>query len=80
MARKNPGIFRIAERTLLEKETNIQEIIRFATENAVDVAVIGPEAPLEAGIVDGLAAAGIPSLGPSVPRPGLKPIKRSVAG
>jgi phosphoribosylamine--glycine ligase len=65
MARKNPGIFRIAERTLLEKETNIQEIIRFATENAVDVAVIGPEAPLEAGIVDGLAAAGIPSLGPT---------------
>ncbi|WP_292521652.1 phosphoribosylamine--glycine ligase [Methanoculleus sp.] len=65
MARKNPGIARLAERVLLEKETNIPEIIQFATENAVDVAVIGPEAPLEAGIVDHLEAAGIPSLGPT---------------
>ena len=65
MARKNPGIARIAERVLLEKETNIPEIVRFATEHGLDAAVIGPEAPLEAGIVDHLEAAGIPCVGPT---------------
>ena len=65
MARNNPGIARLAERVLLENETNIPEIVRFATENALDVAVIGPEAPLEAGVVDRLEAAGIPCVGPT---------------
>ncbi|MDN5338944.1 MAG: phosphoribosylamine---glycine ligase [Euryarchaeota archaeon] len=65
MARKNPGIARVAERVLLEKETNIEKIIPFATNCGVDAAVIGPEAPLEAGIVDRLLEAGIPSLGPT---------------
>ncbi len=65
MARKNPGIARVAERVLLQKETNIEKIIPFATDCGVDAAVIGPEAPLEAGIVDHLEAAGIPSLGPT---------------
>ncbi|KDE56157.1 phosphoribosylamine--glycine ligase [Methanoculleus sp. MH98A] len=65
MARKNPGIARLAERVLLEKETNIEKILPFATNCGVDAAVIGPEAPLEAGIVDHLETAGIPSLGPT---------------
>ncbi|ABN56933.1 MULTISPECIES: phosphoribosylamine--glycine ligase [Methanoculleus] len=65
MARKNPGIARLSERVLLEKETNIEKVIPFATNCGVDAAVIGPEAPLEAGIVDRLEAAGIPSLGPT---------------
>lgn len=65
MARKNPGIARLAERVLLENETNIEKILPFATNCGVDAAVIGPEAPLEAGIVDRLEAAGIPSLGPT---------------
>ena len=65
MAQKNPGIARVAERVLLKKITNIPEIVRFATENELDAAVIGPEAPLEAGIVDHLEAAGIPCVGPT---------------
>ena len=60
MAQKNPGIARLAERVLLEKETNIQRILPFATTCGVDAAIIGPEAPLEAGIVDYLESAGIP--------------------
>jgi phosphoribosylamine--glycine ligase len=47
MARKNPGIARLAERVLLEKETNIEKIERFAVDNGLQAAVIGPEAPLE---------------------------------
>ena len=65
MAQKNPGIVRLVERALLERETNIPEIVRFATENGLDAAIIGPEAPLEAGIVDRLEAAGIPCVGPT---------------
>ena len=65
MARKNPGIARLSKRVLLEDETDIDKIIPFATGCGVDAAVIGPEAPLEAGIVDHLEAAGIPCMGPT---------------
>jgi phosphoribosylamine--glycine ligase len=65
MARKNPGIVRLSERVLLEKETNIPEIVQFATHSGVTGAIIGPEAPLEAGIVDHLEAADIPCVGPT---------------
>lgn len=65
MARKNPGIARLAERVLLTDEVDIPAIVRFATRNRLDAAVIGPEAPLEAGIVDHLEAAGIPCMGPT---------------
>ncbi len=64
MPRKNPGIARLAGRVLLERITHVPEIVRFATKNELDAAVIGPEAPLEAGIVDHLEAAGIPCVGP----------------
>jgi len=65
MSRKNPGIARSAERVLIERETNVDRVTRFAMECGADSAVIGPEAPLEAGIVDSLEAAGIPCVGPS---------------
>ena len=38
---------------------------RFAAANAIDFVVVGPEAPLCAGIVDDLEAAGIKAFGPS---------------
>lgn len=65
MAKRNPGISRIAEKVLLHRETDAQRILSFAQETGVDYAIIGPEAPLEAGVVDTLEAAGIPSVGPS---------------
>ena len=65
MARKNPGIARLAERVLLEKEINIQKIVKFATENGLDAAVIGPEAPPEAGIVENREAVGTRWGGPT---------------
>jgi len=40
-------------------------IVRFATENQIDLVVVGPEAPLVAGLVDDLQAAGIRAFGPS---------------
>jgi phosphoribosylamine--glycine ligase len=40
-------------------------VIAFCRANAIDLVVIGPEAPLAAGIVDALEAAGIKAFGPS---------------
>ena len=39
-------------------------VIDFCRNNAVDLVVVGPEAPLAAGIVDDLASAGIKAFGP----------------
>jgi phosphoribosylamine--glycine ligase len=64
MAKHNPGIDGIAENVLLLKETEIPRIVSFARTNGVDSAFIGPESPLEAGIVDALEAVGIPCVGP----------------
>ena len=40
-------------------------VAAWAHANAVDLAVIGPEAPLAAGVADALSAAGVPAFGPS---------------
>ena len=39
-------------------------VVEFARGNAIDLAVIGPEVPLVAGLADELRAAGIPTFGP----------------
>ena len=41
------------------------EVIEFCAENAVDFVVIGPEAPLAAGIADATRTAGLLTFGPS---------------
>jgi phosphoribosylamine--glycine ligase len=45
--------------------TDPNEIVRLAREETVDLAVIGPEAPLVAGVADALRAAGIATVGPT---------------
>ena len=44
---------------------DISVLVQFATDNAVDLVVPGPEAPLVAGIADAMGAAGIACCGPS---------------
>jgi phosphoribosylamine--glycine ligase len=65
MAKKNPGIFRLSDKALIKKETDVPAVVAFAKENRADIAVIGPEAPLEAGIVDALEGSDIACVGPS---------------
>jgi phosphoribosylamine--glycine ligase len=44
---------------------DVDAVVALATERAVDLAVIGPEAALVVGVVDALEAAGVPAFGPS---------------
>ena len=77
MAKRNPGIASLSSDVLIEKETNIPSVLRFAVSRGADYAVIGPEAPLEAGIVDRLEEKGIPCVGPSLKAALSRPTKHS---
>jgi len=65
MGNQNPGIRRAAVDVLLGDVTAVDRIVAWAKGHAAGLAVIGPEAPLDRGIVDALEAAGIPTVGPS---------------
>tara|TARA_Y100000815_G_scaffold210602_1_gene195027 strand:- start:6679 stop:7941 length:1263 start_codon:yes stop_codon:yes gene_type:complete len=60
----NAGIAQMAECAALNIEDG-GAVATFAEENAISFVVIGPEAPLAAGVADRLEAAGIPCFGPS---------------
>jgi phosphoribosylamine--glycine ligase len=65
MSNLNPGIEQLAVKHFLEKETMIDPIVKFAQKNNIDIALIGPEAPLEAGLTDALTANGINTCAPT---------------
>ncbi|MFA5267115.1 MAG: phosphoribosylamine--glycine ligase [Methanoregula sp.] len=65
MAKRNPGIDAVAKKVHLCRETDVKSVVGFAKEAGAEYAFIGPEAPLEAGIVDALVSAGIPAIGPT---------------
>jgi phosphoribosylamine--glycine ligase len=44
---------------------DIDALLAFASDNAIDLTIVGPEAPLVIGIVDRFAAAGLRCFGPS---------------
>ena len=46
------------------KATDVDGMVAFAKENAVDYVVVAPDDPLALGMVDALEAAGIPAFGP----------------
>ncbi len=60
----NAGISMLAECADLEI-MDAAAVVTFAEENAVDFVIVGPEAPLAAGVADALRAAGILTFGPS---------------
>jgi len=60
----NAGIARDA-RVLGVGAEDVDGIVRVAAEERVDFVVVGPEAPLVAGVVDALTSAGIRAFGPS---------------
>jgi phosphoribosylamine--glycine ligase len=60
----NPGISRVATLVPLRSD-DLDGLTAFARKERLDLVVVGPEAPLVAGLVDRLAAAGILAFGPS---------------
>jgi phosphoribosylamine--glycine ligase len=60
----NAGIARVAECTPIAVD-RLSEIVAFALARSMDLVVIGPEAPLVAGLADMCEAAGLTVFGPS---------------
>lgn len=60
----NAGIARLAE-CLAVSDGDLPGLVAAARANKVDFAVVGPEAPLVAGVVDALEAGGIAAFGPN---------------
>ncbi|NQV44679.1 MAG: phosphoribosylamine--glycine ligase, partial [Rhodospirillales bacterium] len=60
----NPGMDQVAECVSIDAD-NIKGIVDFAQQEGIDFVVVGPEAPLVAGLVDSLDAAGIKAFGPT---------------
>jgi phosphoribosylamine--glycine ligase len=65
MKTNNPGIASLSEKIKLGSYANLGAITGFATENKIELAVIGPEDPLNNGVVDALSQIGIPAVGPT---------------
>lgn len=65
MKNANPGIKKLAKKFILCDEKDSEKVISFARECNVDLAVIGPETPEEAGISDILQAHEIAVASPS---------------
>jgi phosphoribosylamine--glycine ligase len=63
--RANLGIDPLAKATLRADVTLTAPVVAFARAQRVDYAVIGPEAPLGAGLGDALRVADVPVVGPS---------------
>jgi len=60
----NPGIGKIGECVPISP-TEIDKLVEFAKEKKIDLTIVGPEAPLVAGIVDEFEKAGLKIFGPS---------------
>ena len=60
----NAGIAQLAECAALDIEDG-GAVAEFAAEHAIDLVIVGPEAPLAAGVADRLREAGIAVFGPS---------------
>jgi phosphoribosylamine--glycine ligase len=61
----NAGIAADAECVPEVSGADVGELVALARERAVDLVVVGPEAPLVAGAVDALEDAGVRAFGPS---------------
>jgi phosphoribosylamine--glycine ligase len=65
MKTNNPGIASLSEKIKLGSYADLEAITGFAVENKIEFVVIGPEDPLNNGVVDALAKIGVPSVGPT---------------
>jgi phosphoribosylamine---glycine ligase len=60
----NPGIAQVAQCVPVGAD-DLEGVIELARREGVDLVVVGPEAPLVAGLADAMDASGVPVFGPS---------------
>ena len=60
----NPGTAALATNVNIGT-LHTERLVQFAREEAIDLVVVGPEAPLVAGLADAMASAGVRCFGPS---------------
>ncbi len=65
MKNSNPGIIKRVKDHLLCSETDVPRVCAYAKEKKIELAFVGPEAPLEAGLVDELEKNGIKCASPT---------------
>lgn len=65
MGAKNPGIARLCKEFVVGNVLDAKAVAEFAVSRGITLAVIGPEAPLEAGVVDELLKNGVECAGPT---------------
>ncbi|MDO9530078.1 MAG: phosphoribosylamine--glycine ligase [Syntrophales bacterium] len=65
MKANNPGIASLSDKVLIGDYGDLEGIKKFSKECHIDFAIIGPEDPLNNGVVDFLQEIGIPSVGPT---------------
>ncbi|GAA0301246.1 phosphoribosylamine--glycine ligase [Halarchaeum salinum] len=61
---RNPGIVSLAAGTETLDESDPEAVVAYADDISADLAVVGPEGPLAAGVVDALEDAGVYAFGP----------------
>lgn len=62
---ENPGIRKLVKDHAQGSLNDVKAPLRFALEHNIDLAIIGPEAPLNAGLSDAFRAQGIKAVGPT---------------
>lgn len=65
MKNANPGIIRCSKGYRLMDEKDVKAVCRYAEEIGAELAFVGPEAPLEAGLVDALEKMGVRCASPT---------------
>jgi len=71
----NPGIAELA-RCVSVSPADVQRVVELASAERVDLVVVGPEAPLAAGVADALRAKSVPTFGPSAAAARIETSKR----
>lgn len=61
----NPGLAELGDIASDVEATNPRQVVDLANEHDIDLVIIGPEAPLAAGVADALRVEGIAVFGPS---------------
>ncbi len=64
-ATRNPGMSKLCKAVGIGDPTDVTAVVQWCQEHQIDVAWIGPEAPLAAGIVNALEAFGVACIGPT---------------